>query len=44
MNEGHIEAEKVRTMPDFDVIKDGDVSFIEVKFRSGKGLDDALKG
>lgn len=26
MNEGDLEAEKVRTMPDFVVMKDGDVS------------------
>jgi hypothetical protein len=42
MNEGDLEAEKVRTMPDFIVMKDGDVSFIEVKFRSGDGRDQSL--
>ena len=43
MNKGDIEAEKIRTMPDFVVMKDGDVSFVEVKFRSGNGIGDGLK-
>ena len=43
MNKGDIEAEKIRTMPDFVVMKDGDVSFIEVKFRSHNGFDEALR-
>ncbi|MFQ5846625.1 MAG: hypothetical protein ACE5IQ_03010 [Candidatus Methylomirabilales bacterium] len=43
MNKGDIEAEKIRTMPDFIVMKNGDVSFVEVKFRSGNGLAESLK-
>lgn len=40
MKEGDIEAEKVRTMPDFIVMnKEGDVSFVEVKFRSSSAFD-----
>ena len=44
MKKGDIEAEKVRTMPDFIVMdEEGDVSFVEVKFRSNGILDDKNK-
>lgn len=40
MLEGDREAEIVRTMPDFIVMtKEGDVSFVEVKFRSSDKLE-----
>lgn len=40
MKAGDIEAEKVRTMPDFLIMdKEGDISFIEVKYRNN-GADD----
>jgi hypothetical protein len=43
MKEGDIEAEKVRTMPDFIVMnKEGDVSFVEVKFRSSIDFDGTI--
>lgn len=43
MNKGDAAAEKIRTMPDFIVMKEGSVSFVEVKFRSGNGVDTRLK-
>lgn len=39
MKEGDVEAEKIRTMPDFIIMdKEGDVSFIEVKYRNSTGI------
>ena len=42
MNKGNVAAEKLRTMPDFIVMKDGNVSLLEVKFRRN-GPDGRLK-
>lgn len=44
MQPGDIEAEKVRSMPDFIIMdRAGDVSFVEVKFRSQRDLDASLR-
>lgn len=44
MKEDDVEAEKVRTMPDFIVMnEEGDVSFVEVKFRSTENLENETK-
>ena len=44
MKEDDMEADKIRTMPDFIVMdKDGDVSFVEVKFRSTENLGEETK-
>ena len=40
MQEGDPEAEKIRSMPDFVVMKDGDASFVEVKARTTNKLFD----
>jgi hypothetical protein len=44
MKEDDVEAEKVRAMPDFIVMnKQGDVSFVEVKFRSAENLNEEMR-
>lgn len=44
MKNGSIETDKIRTMPDFIVMdKEGNVSFVEVKFRSKSEVDFGLK-
>lgn len=44
MKENDMEAEKIRTMPDFIVMnKEGDVSFVEVKFRSAENLGEETR-
>lgn len=44
MKENDVVAEKVRTMPDFIAMnKEGDVSFVEVKFRAADDLDEKTK-
>ena len=44
MKKGDIEADKVRSMPDFIVMdKEGDVSFVEVKFRARRELNEEFR-
>jgi len=44
MKKGDLEAQKVRSMPDFLVMdREGDVSFIEVKFRAKREMNGELR-